>query len=490
MRKSFPKNILQQKPFLGIFTIGVTLWVIMFPSFAFSKVPSKCVSNRSWKEALKKAETPQGKLNALQRAASACPKDLEIIETLGVLQLAQNHPEAALSTFKEGLNRIPKFINFLLGLAEAEITLNNYQEALRIYKVTANIHPNHPKIQIFLADFRGFLPLTNHEKGIEDSLLKVFFEGRKAKAQLNKLGRTKEIGQAHSNYLLAQAKALVRIGRTEEAKKRIREAIESDPNSRGPREAMVKRVLEDGDYYFRGEHFTEALKLYQNALKWLNNSIPTHIRIAHTLRMLPGKRKESLDTYVKAKHLLTSSDYEISEGERADYEHDIAEGFIHVDRKNPVYRKRAAIKELAKAEQATKLGQLGKTIEAYHRALTWTPEDGRIHASLADTLRYVQRDWKKAVQHYALAIHHLKKNPPASASPMTLRSHIRHAEREQARLEKSHTGSLAYIRTRLFLAIQNRTLEAILFLVVFGAVLIFLWRSKTADAECALSRKE
>lgn len=489
MRKSSPGNVLQQKPILGIFTIGVALWVTMLPSFAFPKEPSSCAFNTSWKETLKNADSPQGKLDVLQKAASACPKNLKIIEKLGVLQLEQNHPKASLSTFQTGLNRVPEFVNLLLGLAEAEITLNNYQEALRIYKVTANIQPNHPKIKVFLTDFRKFLPLANRGEDIEDSLLKIFFDGRRAKSQLNKSIVNKEIGSAHSNYLLAQAKALVKIGNTEEAEKTIQGAIESDPNSRNARKAMVEHILEEGDYFFRGEYFEEALKRYQNAFKWLKDSIPTHIRIARTLRMMPGKRKESLVIYVKAKQLLESADYLIPKGERAEYELAITEGLIHVDRKNPVYRKRAAIKELAKAERATKLGQLSKTIEAYHQALSWTPKDGRIHASLADTLRYVQSDWKKAIQHYALAIHHLKKNPPDGTSPMTVKSRIRHAEREQARLEKSHSGTLTYIRTRLFLAVQNRTLEAVLFVVVFGSVLIFLWRSKTPDENASSAEK-
>lgn len=50
--------------------------------------------------------------------------------------------------------------------------------------------------------------------------------------------------------------------------------------------------------------------------------------------------------------------------------------------------------------------------------------------------------------------------------PAVVKSRIRHAEKERARREKSHTETLAYIRTKLFFAVEERAL----FIIVLGAV--------------------
>jgi hypothetical protein len=42
---------------------------------------------------------------------------------------------------------------------------------------------------------------------------------------------------------------------------------------------------------------------------------------------------------------------------------------------------------------------------------------------------------------------------------------------------------MAFIRTKFFLAMEKRRFELILFIVVFGSVLFFLWRSSSVGGE-------
>ncbi len=468
---------------LGFFFTLVLIWITMVSPSVFSEESPDCRSDKNWKESLKKVKSPQEEVTVLQEAAFGCPGNLEIVDELGRLFLKQDRPSAAVNAFRAGLLRLPGLVDSLLGAAEAEIALNNYRQAIKFYWVARAIQPMHPQVQAFFSDFREFLPLANYEGDVESPLLKTFFEGRKARDMIGTPAGGEVAGRPYAAYLLAQARALVRTGKTEKAEAMFLHAVSLDPSFREAREAMVERALEGGDYFFRGGNYTKALKRYQKALEWLDDSVSAHIRIAQTLERMPGKQKESLAIYLKAKRLLEGSASGSSEEEQAESGLAIMEGLARVDPNNPVYRKRAAEEELAKAERATTRGRLNETVEAYKRALSWTPEDGRIHGALADILRYVQNGWRDAVRHYALEIHFLKKSLPEAVDPEAVKSRIRHAEKEQARLEKSHTGTLAYLRTKLFLAVEKRAPEAALFIIVFGAVLVFLWRSKTAGVE-------
>ena len=74
--------------------------------------------------------------------------------------------------------------------------------------------------------------------------------------------------------------------------------------------------------------------------------------------------------------------------------------------------------------------------------------------------------------------------------PAVVKSRIRHAEKERARREKSHTETLAYIRTKLFSAVEERALETALFIIVLRAVFVSLWNSKTADVKHKFKTKK
>jgi tetratricopeptide (TPR) repeat protein len=154
-----------------------------------------------------------------------------------------------------------------------------------------------------------------------------------------------------------------------------------------------------------------------------------------------------------------------------------------VDVKNPVYRKRAAQREIELAERLTSQGRLSEALDAYHRALRWTPENALLHLSVGDKLIFVEGGWKEAIMRYESAILLLREAPPSELGSSEVKAHLRHAERERARLVKSHTGTMAFIRTKFFLAMEKRRFELILFMVVFGSVLFFLWRSSSVGGE-------
>ncbi|MFQ5911837.1 MAG: tetratricopeptide repeat protein [Nitrospinota bacterium] len=445
--------------------------------------PVDCGPATKWKEIARRIESPERLVSYLQKAVVECPGNLLIVGSLGQSLLKQNRPEAAANALRSGLLRSPGLIDSLLSAAEAEVTLKNYQQALGILSVVRAIHPEHPLIRATFKDLNQFRPLFSLWDKQEESILKVFFEGRKAKERLQKNPDDVSAKRTFVTYLLTQARARVESGRAEDAERLIRRAIQLDPENRAAREAMVERFLEGGDYHFRGEQYAEALKRYREAIRWLADSVPAQIRIAQTLQAMPGKQEESLTAYLRARELLKSQSDQFSEQEREEHSLAIEEGFAYVDRRNPVYRKRAAREEVARAQQATTQKSLKEALEAYQRALQWTPNDPRIHDLLADTLRHVENGWKDAIRHYGLAIRYYKESPPADLDPEEIKARIRHAERKRARLEKSHTGTLAYIREKFFLAVQERWLETILFLVVFGSVLLFLWRSKDAGVK-------
>ncbi|MBI2880242.1 MAG: tetratricopeptide repeat protein [Candidatus Tectomicrobia bacterium] len=445
--------------------------------------PLECGPPSKWEDLPRRIRSPQKLISSLQQAAAGCPGHLAIVDVLGRVLLEHNRPEAAAHALQSGLARTPGLTEALLSAAEAEAAVKNYGRAFRFYGVARAIDPAHSRVRALFRDLEDFLPLSRLKDGMEESMLKVFFEGRRARERLRRNPQDKMAKRAYATFLLTQARALAEAGQSEEGLRFIRRAIQQDPDNQEAREVMVDRILEGGDYHFRGEDYPEALKRYRQTLQWIPNSIEAHIRIAGALQRMPGRREESLATYKRVRELLKSDPEQGSQEKRAGWSRDIQEGLTRVDPQNAVYRRRAARQELNQAERATKQGRLREAIEAHRRALEWTPDDGEIHYSLADTLRYVEDGWRSAIAHYSLAIRHLQENPPAGVAPAEVKTLIRRAERERARLEKSYTGTLAYIRAKFYAAVQERRLEALLFLVVFGSVLVFLWRSKTSDAD-------
>ncbi len=442
-----------------------------------------CRSASRWEAAARRLKSDAKLVSLLGKAAVECPGNLPIASVLGKLLLERNHPEAAAGALRAGLARTPGLIETLLRAAEAEAVLKNHRQAFLLLSVARAIGPNHPHVRAFFEDLRNFLPLSVRREESDDPMLRVFFEGRRARERLRKNPRDQEAQRRLAGYLLAQARALVETGKTERAEALIGRVLRRTPRYRPAREAMVERIIEGGNYHFRGENYVEALKRYREAARTLPDSVAAQIRIAEALQQIPGKREKSRQVYLKARALMRSSAHRASEEDRAEFTLAIAEGLTHVDPNHPIYRKRSALREVARAERVTKQGRLKEAVQAYLKALEWTPEDGGIHSSLADTLRYVEDGWQSAIRHYGLAAYLLKSKPPDGMDAEKLKALIRHAEQEGARLEKSHTGTLAYIRAKFFLTLQERRLEAIFFLIVFGSVLVFLWRSKTDEAE-------
>jgi len=458
-------------------------WTALPLALSTAEEPADCSPSSKWEKTARSIQSTQRLISFLQKMAVDCPGNLLIVDTLGKLLLKQNRPEAAVNALRSGLLRTPGLTGTLLRAAETQIAVKNYQQALRLYRVARVIDPAHPRIRALFRDLDGFLPLSSLKKEQDEPMLKVFFEGRKARERLSKSPDDKLARRSLATFLLAQARVLVEVGETEEAEKLIRQSIQQDPKYRAAREAMVERILEGGDYHFRGEDYSGALQRYRKALQWLPDSIAAHIRIAQALQEIPERRQDSLPVYLRARVLLKSQPDRGSEKNRAEWSLAVEEGITYVDTRNPLFRKRAARRELAQAEQSTKQGRLKEAIEAFHRALNWTPKDAGIHYSLADTLRYVETEWRDAILHYSQAIRLSREIPPPGSNPEKIKFLIRHAERERARLEKSHTGTLAYIRAKFFLAMEKRRTETILFIIVFGSVLVFLWRSKTNNAK-------
>ncbi|HJM43124.1 MAG: tetratricopeptide repeat protein [Nitrospinota bacterium] len=453
------------------------------PVAPFAEEAPACRSALRWEAAARRLTSDAKLISLLGEAAVECPGNLPIASVLGKILLERNHPEAAAGALRAGLARTPGLIEALLSASEAEAALKNHRRAIHLLSVARAIGPDHPRVRAFFEDLRNFLPLSIRREEGADPMLRVFFEGRHAKERLRKNPLDKEAQRRLAAYLLAQARALVETGETEQAEELLGRVLRRTPRYRPAREAMVERIIEGGNYHFRGENYVEALKRYREAARMLSDSVAAQIRIAEALQQIPGKREESRKAYLKARALMRSSADRASEEDRAEYTLAIAQGLTYVDPNHPLYRRRAARQEVARAERVTKQGRLKEAVQAYLKALEWTPDDGGIHSSLADTLRYVADGWRPAIRHYGLAAHHLKSNPPDGVDAEKLKALIRHAEREGARLEKSHTGTLAYIRAKFFLILQERRLEAIFFLIVFGFVLVLLWRSKTSEAE-------
>jgi tetratricopeptide (TPR) repeat protein len=147
-----------------------------------------------------------------------------------------------------------------------------------------------------------------------------------------------------------------------------------------------------------------------------------------------------------------------------------------VDVEHPVYRRREAVREVNSAGLAIRQRRPREAAEAYLRAINWTPEDPLIHYELANVYRSLEGAWQEAVRRYTIALVLLKKDPPG-LDPAQVKLYIERAERERARLERAHTGTLAYLRAKFFSAFGERRIELALFAVVFASVLFFLWRA-------------
>jgi tetratricopeptide (TPR) repeat protein len=443
----------------------------------------KCGPDSNWNEIARGIKAPVDLVSFLQRAVVECPGDLSILKTLGKTLIEQRRPEAAVNALRSGLIQTPDLVGVLLHAADAEITVRNYQQAFRYFQFAQTLEPSHPRIETLFKNLDGILPLSRPNSEEENLRLKTFFEGLAAKQQLERHPEDEAAKRTFANYLLLKARTLIESGKDEEADPIIRRAILLDPGYRAAREAMVNQIIKRGDYNFGGENYDKAIEDYQRGLQWLPNSIPVFLRIARALQQMPVKREEAHTTYLHAQELLKSHPNQGSERERTQWASIINEGLTFVDVKNPVYRKRAAGREIELAERLRDQGRMTEAMEAYHRALRWTPENALLHLSLGDKLRFVEDGWKEAIKRYESAILLLREAPPSDLNPNEIKTYLRHGERERARLIKSNTGTMAYIRTKFFLAMEKRRFELILFMVVFGSVLFFLWHSNKVGGE-------
>lgn len=188
-----------------------------------------------------------------------------------------------------------------------------------------------------------------------------------------------EYADAHYNLSVA----LLRLGRTEEAEKHLREALRIAPEDPGANVAL-------GDACTDRRDFEGALAAYSAATKTLPNDATLRVKLCSSLRRLQ-RIPEAFEACQEAIRLGPSiaSAYE-------------AMGLVHVVRGDmaaaiPLFertleldpRNHAALGNLATCLKSE--GRVVESIEPYRRAIALRPEEPMLHVQLADSMMTLER---------------------------------------------------------------------------------------------------
>ena len=98
-----------------------------------------CRSPSRWEAAARRLTSGEKLVAFLRKVTAACPGNLPILNVLGKLLLEQKRPEAAAKALRAGLSRTPGLIGSLLSASEAEVSLKDYRQALRLLWVARSI---------------------------------------------------------------------------------------------------------------------------------------------------------------------------------------------------------------------------------------------------------------------------------------------------------------------------------------------------------------
>ncbi len=412
----------------------------------------------------------------LERAFSLCPEETEIGRQLALSLLEAKRFSEARGILESLLSRSPELPVVLLTFTDVAIAEGDYQRAIRLYQAVLELDPEEPRAMEVLEAWAAFRPLSFSGAGKERDSLQAFFEGREARRVLERSPEDPEARRKWATYLLHRGRRLLSEEKNQEAEESWQRAVSLDPNFEGPRRALVYLYRDGADFDFGGEKYSVALEGYLTALRWLPESVALYIRVGKTYERMRGRESQALQAYQRARELLVAHTSEGSVAQMREWAEAIEAGFVQVDAKHPAYRRRAAVRQVSAAERAIQEGRPQEAAEAYARAIHWTPEDPLIHYELANVYRSLEGAWQEGVRHYGLAIE-LFENPPPNLDPAQVRLYTQRAERERASLERAHTGTLAYLQTRLLSAFSGRRVELALFSLVFAAVIFFLWRA-------------